>query len=231
MPPTPAQAPSSCGLSCSPVPAVVPALTSSVLSRPSSPNQRQTSTKPCRFLPRSAFCWCGRRGSAQDQTKTTQKTRRKAGGGWHHTTTLTFRVSGAHHRAQDGTEWGFVLHHSVKNEHFVERSRTHSWVMKGWMANNLRRDEIFLSVSLWQRLSQTWLTEGGHQHYPQLNLGSGHCLMQAWLWPRAEALLFVWVCVRKYNQKPSGSIVHLEKGAHNGQHHRDSEDKSQDHHW
>lgn len=46
MPPTPAQAPSSCGLSCSPVPAVVPALTSSVLSRPSSPNQHQTSAKP-----------------------------------------------------------------------------------------------------------------------------------------------------------------------------------------
>lgn len=202
------------------------------LSKPA-PNQRQTSTKPCRFLPRSAFCWCGRRGSAQDQTKTritgvTHAEKQVEDGTTQPHWLLEFRELT---REQDGTEWGFVLHHSVKNEHFVERSRTHSWVMKGWMANNLRRDEIFLSVSLWQRLSQTWLTEGGHQHYPQLNLGSGHCLMQAWLWPRAEALLFVWVCVRKYNQKPSGSIVHLEKGAHNGQHHRDSEDKSQDHHW
>lgn len=37
-----ARAPSSCWLSCSPAPAVVPALTGSALSRPSSPSQHQT---------------------------------------------------------------------------------------------------------------------------------------------------------------------------------------------
>lgn len=199
------------------------------LSKPA-PNQHQT----MQMSPKVSFLLVWPQGlssgSDKDQSHWSD-TRRKAGGGWHHTTKLTFRVSGTHHRTQDGTDRRFVLHRSVKNKHFVERSRTHSWVIKGRMANNLRRDEIFLSVSLWQRLSQTWLTEGGHQHYPQLNLGSGHSLMQAWLWSRAEALLFVWVCVRKYNQNPSGSIVHLEKGAHNGQHHHDSEDKSQDHHW
>lgn len=64
-------------------------------------------------------------GSDKDQSHWSD-THGKAGGGWHHTTKLTFRVSGAHHRAQDSTDWGYVLHHAVKNEHFVERSRTHS---------------------------------------------------------------------------------------------------------
>lgn len=36
-------------------------------------------------------------GSDKDQNHWSD-TRRKAGGGWHHTTTLTFRVSGAHQR-------------------------------------------------------------------------------------------------------------------------------------
>lgn len=120
-----AQAPSSCWLSCSPAPAVVPALTGSALSRPSSPSQHQT----IRISPKVSLLLVRLKGLSSGSDKEQSRwrdTRGKAGGRWHHTTKPAFSVSGTHRRAQDGTDGGFVLHRSAKNEHFVERSRTRS---------------------------------------------------------------------------------------------------------
>lgn len=120
-----ARAPSSCWLSCSPAPAVVPALTGSALSQPSSPSQHQT----IRISPKVSLLLVRLKGLSSGSDKEQSRWRDtcgKAGGRWHHTTKPAFSVSGTHRRAQDGTDRGFVLHHSAKNEHFVERSRTRS---------------------------------------------------------------------------------------------------------